>query len=87
MFGANWTSAVKIMPTQNVTNPYVWPFVECDYDVRRCPLVQTSYDLVSTAYPDYLQFKIKTTFTNNQVHYSPIATISIAAVYTVTSQN
>jgi len=36
-----------------------------------------AYDLVDTIYPENIPFKVKTTFTNNRVHLSPMASISV----------
>ena len=45
------------------------------------------FDLVSSAMPEYIQFRVKTTTTGGVTHLSPTATISIATIFTYTAKD
>jgi hypothetical protein len=47
----------------------------------------TWFDLASSDLPEYLMFRVMTTFDGDLIHYSPLASISIAAVFTMTQRD
>jgi len=47
----------------------------------------TVFDLKTSVLPEYVMFKVKSTYIGGVVHYSPIAAISIAAIFLQTSRD
>jgi len=66
--GNAWTENVKIVASENCASS------------TNC----TWFDLVSSDSPDYIEFKVLTTYLNSLSHLSPTASISIADVFTYT---
>jgi len=44
------------------------------------------YDLVSSEYPEFFEFKVKTITTGDVYHLSPIVTVNIATIFTYTAK-
>lgn len=66
--GTAWTAPAKIVQAANCTTK------------PNC----TTFDLVSSSMPDYILFKVKSEFDGGMTHLSPAASISIAAIFTLT---
>ena len=72
MYGNDWTENLKLVPSSNCTGNWSPASTNC-----------TWFDLVSSSTPDYIEFKVKTSYENGLKHLSPKAWITIAQVFTL----